>query len=90
MAMLLPLFQSMATITQAASRWLKFCMFTIAIIFRSYGNGTETWDYDEMTVTIKLKVGDKVWVNYHNVGGYAWENNYKYATYFTGLLLYRI
>ena len=60
------------------------------MIFRGHRNATDNWDYDEMTLTIKLKAGDKVWVDYYNVEGSAWKNDAKYSAYFTGLLLYKI
>ena len=47
-------------------------------------------DYDEITLTIKLKAGDEVCVSYANSAGNAWKTSYKYDSYFTGSLLYKI
>ena len=47
-------------------------------------------DYDEITLTIKLKAGDEVWVRYRNSAGSSWATSNKYDAYFTGSLLYKI
>lgn len=63
------------------------------MILRAHRNTTDAtkdWDYDEITLTIKLKAGDKVWVDYFNNEGHSWENEWKNDAYFTGLLLYKI
>ena len=46
-------------------------------------------DYDEMTLAIKLKAGDQVWVKYLNDDGHNWQSAYKHSAYFVGLLLYK-
>ena len=50
----------------------------------------EDEDYDELTLTIKLKAGDEVSVRYHNKNGSRWKSYPSYTAYFTGLLLYKI
>ena len=47
-------------------------------------------DYDEITLTIKLQTGDKVWVRYWNHEGRFWTTANHYEASFIGLLLYKI
>ena len=52
-------------------------------------NGEYMREYDAITLTIRLKAGDEVWVRYYNSYGKAWTFSMNDA-YFTGTLLYKI
>ena len=59
----------------------------------------DTWttnhEQDEITLAIKLKAGDQIWVLYDNKGGIPYSkmpqtSSNKWEAYFTGSLLYKI